>query len=188
MEHDVKNNRLDQMCCCDEIAECKCVTYAIQNKYFLGWAFGEIRNWLEENDLDRHLPIELSSTEIAICTPFGVLMQIRPSDNDQLGMWGGVLKAGEQPVNGAVRELLEETGIKVQTKDLEFIEINEHDHQYANGDKAHFMTYRYRLKLNYVPQVITNEESVEVVMVTHTILSHQQEFIKRMLGELDSLK
>ncbi len=188
MKHDVKNNRLDKLCCCDEIAESKCVTYAIQSKYFSGWAFGEIRNWLEENDLDRHLPIELSSTEIAVCTPFGVLMQIRPTDNDQLGMWGGVLKNGEQPVYGAVRELQEETGIIVKPEALEFIEVNEHNHQYANGDKAHFLTYRYRLKLDYVPKVTTDEESVGAVMVAHTILAHQQEFIKRMLEELPPSK
>lgn len=186
MNNDVMKNRFEKFCCLDEIEVARGVSYGIRSKYFSNWSFGEIRDWLEENDLDRHLPIELASTEIAICTPFGVLMQIRPSDNDQLGMWGGVLNPGEQPVYGAVRELREETGIEVKAEDLEFIEINEHDHKYANNDKAHFKTYRYRLSLNYVPKVTTDEESVGAVMVAHTILSHQQDFIRRMLDELPS--
>lgn len=185
MKHDIIRNRFDKICCLDEIKETGVISYSIQSKYFPPeWSFGKIRDWLEENDLDRHMPIELSSTEIAICTPFGVLMQIRPSDNDQLGMWGGVLKAGEQPIDGAVRELKEETGIEVKAENLEFIEIDEHEHQYTNGDIAYFMTYRYRLSLNYVPKVTTDEESVGAVMVAHTIISHQQDFIRRMLDEL----
>lgn len=47
------------------------------------------------------MSIELRSTEIALVTPFGVMMQIRPSDHNQLGMWGGVLNDGEEPIVGA---------------------------------------------------------------------------------------
>lgn len=159
------------------------VTAAIKEKFFYGVGFEEIRNRLEEMGFNRHLPIELCSTEIAIITPFGVMMQIRPTDHNQLGMWGGVLNDGEEPIKGAIRELEEETGIQVDECQLEFVEVNEHDHTYANGDQARFKSWRYVVKFNFVPEITTDEESVGAYMVVHTILNHQQGFIKRLLGE-----
>ncbi|MBR3614752.1 MAG: NUDIX domain-containing protein [Clostridia bacterium] len=130
--------------------------------------------------------LELRSTEIAVLTPFGVIMQIRAYDHDQLGLWGGVLEEDEEPAAGAVRELKEETGLEITEEQLQFVEINEHFHEYANGDKAYFHSYRYILELDYVPKIVTDEESVGAIMVVHTILSHQQEFVKRVLGEIDN--
>lgn len=160
------------------------VTYEVKKEVFPGMTVKAIRNTLEEMGLDRHMPIELHSTEIALVTPFGILMQIRPSDKDQLGLWGGVIEENETPEDGAIRELLEETGILISKKKLEFVEVNEHYHKYANGDQAYFKSYRYIVRFDNVPQIVTDEESVGAVMVVHTILSHQQEFVKRVLGEL----
>lgn len=159
------------------------VSREIVEKYFPNFTVSEIRNQLEELGLDRHMPIELISTEIALLTPFGVLMQIRPSDKDQLGTWGGVIEYGETPEEGAIRELFEETGISISADQLEFVELHPHFHEYANGDKAYFSSHRYIVKFDYIPKITTDEESVGAVMVVHTILHHQQDFIKRVLGE-----
>ena len=165
----------------NEILQVGCVSTAIKEKYFSGVGFIGIRDKMEEIGLDRHTPIEFEATEIAVLTPLGILMQIRPSDNDQLGVWGGILDDGEEPAEGAIRELFEETGICITKDDLEFVEIDEHFHKYANGDKVYFTSYRYIVRFDYVPTVITDEESTGTVMVAHTILYHQQEFIKRVL-------
>lgn len=167
----------------NEILEAGMVTSQIQNKYFDRVGFKAIRDYLESIGMDRHTAIELQSTEICIMTPFGIMMQIRPTDNNQLGMWGGVLNSGEAPEDGAVRELKEETGIEIDKSQLEFVEVDDHTHEYANGDKVFFHCFRYVLRLDHVPQITTDEESVGAYMVVHTILGHQQEFIKRMLGE-----
>lgn len=165
------------------IREAGRVTTDIRKNFFSGYKFMAIRNWLEENGLNRHMAIELESTEIALITPFGVLMQIRRYDHDQLGMWGGVIEDGEQPYQAAARELFEETGIKIADSQLEFVEVNEHYHKYDNGDEAYFKSYRYIVRFENVPKVTTDEESVGAVMVAHTILSHQQDFIRRVLDK-----
>lgn len=159
------------------------MTLDIKNKYFSGLDFENIRNQLEEMGFDRHMPLELKATEIAITTPFGVMMQIRPTDRNQLGMWGGALNDGEEPSEGAIRELYEETVIKVDKSQLKFIEENDHFHEYDNGDKVFYHSYRYILELDYIPKITTDEESVGAFMVVHTIIDHQQDFIKRVLGE-----
>lgn len=170
----------------NKILEAGRITPEIKKEHFAGMEVKEIRNTLEELGLDRHIPIELMSTEIALLTPFGVLMQIRPTDHDKLGMWGGVLNYGEEPASGAVRELREETGIVIEESQLEFKELDEHFHEYANGDKALFKAYRYVVRFDYVPKVVTDEESVGAVMVAHIILEHQQKFIGEVLEELNN--
>lgn len=157
------------------------VTAEIKNCYFKGKNFREIRAWLKENGLDEHLPLELQSTEIAIVTPYGILMQIRTADNNQLGLWGGAIEEGETPEEGAIRELREETGLTITREQLIFLEEDTHSHTYANGDKAIFHAYRYKVEFDYIPKITTDEESVGVFMVTHTILSSQQELIKKIL-------
>jgi len=171
----------------NEILKAGRVTTEIREKYFPGKGFKEIRDTIEIMGLDRHMILELFSTEIAVKTPFGVLMQIRPNDNNQLGLWGGILEDGEEPIDGAVRELYEETGIRVEKSQLKFVEMQEKLHVYAdNADQVWFKTYRYILQLDYVPEITTDEESVGAFMVVHTIISHQQDFIKRVLGEKDN--
>lgn len=157
----------------------------VKRDYFPDLSFGEIRNLLEANGIDRHTTLELESVEIALLTPFGVLMQIRPSDNDQLGMWGGVMEKDETPKEAAVRELFEETRIKISLDQLEDAGIDEHFHQYSNGDKAKFKAYRFIVRFDYVPKVTTDEESVGAVMVAHTILAHQQAFIAECLKKIN---
>ena len=146
-----------------------------------------IRDELETMGVDRHLPIEFTSTEVCVKTPKGILMQVRATDKGALGMWGGVVEDGEKTIDGAIRELQEETGILTTSEKMQFMEVNRHEHTYANGDKALFTTYRYLLVLAEIPQGFAlDEESVDVTYVRkkedcEKILSHQKEFIERMI-------
>lgn len=161
----------------------------IMHKCFDGMSFGEIRNWLEQNDYDRHTMLELRSTEIVIMTPKGIMMQKRTADQGKLGVFGGVLADCEEPKNGAARELLEETGIGVEAEDLQYVGYFKHEHTYTNGDKALFHTYRYVLRLDEVPEPALNYEASGVEFVTSVvsnIIDHQQQFVGDALsGEYD---
>ena len=167
------------------IGDAGVITTAIRKNHFPNKGFGFIRQWLEEHELDRHMPIELESTEIAIVVKgFGLLMQVRLSDHNQLGLWGGVLNNGEKPVEGAIRELHEELGLEISPEQLEFIEENDHTHEYANHDKAIFHSYRYKLVLENMPQIKLDSEPVGVFMLVSTVLPHQSEFVYNLLCDL----
>ena len=148
----------------------------------------QIRDILEALGFSRHMPIEYASTEVCIKTPKGILMQVRTADKGALGMWGGVLIDGEEPVDGAIREVYEEMGLKLSNSELRFVEVNHHEHTYDNGDKVWFTTYRFMVKLNEMPNITLDEESmgykiVNVESECEEILSHQKEFIERMINK-----
>lgn len=163
------------------------ITENIRKNFFSGMELHDIRNKLEDMGLDRHMSIDLHSTEIAILTPYGLLMRVRTSDN-KLGLWGGVLKDDEQPYEGALRELAEETRLPIKDSQLHFVEVNEYDYEYDNGDKAHFRSYRYIVRLEYLPEIVFDEESTGVGLIKipddPAILNHQQDFIKSILAEI----
>lgn len=159
------------------------VSFPIIDEYFANLDFIAIRNQLEEMGLDRHMTIEQKSAEIALLTPSGVIMQIRPSDNNQLGLWGGVVEYGESFKDCAIRELFEETGIEIDESQLELVDVHKNFHRYANGDKVIFETYRYIVRFEEIPKITLDEESSGFCVVSHTILKSQQDFIKQLLGE-----
>ena len=113
-----------------------CITEEIRMEYFKGMKFMTIRQWLEDHGLNRHFPIELYSSEVAIITPKGVMMQVRPCDADMLGLWGGVVEDGETPEDAIIRELYEELKLEVRAEDLKFVEKDNHFHRYQNGDEV----------------------------------------------------
>ena len=161
------------------------VTAEMREEFFKGCGFKEIRDWLESQGLNRHMMIQLESTEVAILTPKGLMMQIRRTDRNQLGFWGGVIEDGETPLQGAVRELLEEAGLTVEQTALKFVGIDNHEHKYANGDEALFHAYRYELRLNYVPEIkeTDDDDTIGVFYLSHTVLSHQREWAISLLEE-----
>lgn len=165
------------------------VSADVRKDFFSNMSFQDIRNWLEENNLNRHLAIELTSTEVAVITPDGILLQVRATDSNQLGMWGGVVLNGESPEDGAVRELKEETGMDVKKEDLEFVEVNRHFHCYDNHDKAVFNCHRFILRLDKTPEVIIDHESngfkiINTPFEVGMALEAQREFLKTLIYNL----
>ena len=63
------------------------------------------------------------------------------SNGGQWGLFGGTIDDGENPANGAARELHEEIGLRAKPRKLRFLWRNEHP-----GDKRH--SYYYRLNMN----------------------------------------
>ena len=172
-----------------EIIRAKKITTLIRVKYFSEYSVNEIRDWLEANGFDRHMLIEYCSSEIVFQVPGGILMQVRSSDNNKLGLWGGIRKNNEQPTPSAIRKFYEETGIAVTADDLMYIDSYRHMHKYANGDFAYFRTYRYALrKFNSVPEIKTGADSngwkiISTPEELSLVLEHQRIFLNKFLRE-----
>lgn len=155
----------------EKIINEKRVTLEIKEKYFKEKGFKEIRNWLEENNLDRHMKIDVESAGVVIVISNQnekdkVLVQVRASEKNRLGIFGGGIEEGETPIEGAIRELKEETGIEVNKEQLDFFEINEHDLEYKNGDKVNYIAHIYTLKLSEYPVIKLDSESNGVIVIS----------------------
>lgn len=159
-----------------------------RKKYFPNMGVQQIRDEFEKAGLDRHLPIEFSSTEVCIKTPKGILMQVRANDNKALGLWGGALLNGEEPIDGAIREVFEETGMKLSKDKFHFLQMNYSTPTYENGDQARYNAYVFVVKLNEVPEINIDEESIGYKFVTDEegikeVLSHEKEIVRKMLKD-----
>lgn len=162
----------------------KMVTTEMRKTTFAGMNFLQIRNALEAQGLDRHMPIELESTEVALITPEGIILQVR-AQNEGIGLWGGSIEWGETPLEGAVRELAEETGLLLKEEQFTYMETHKHSHTYPNQDKAIFTAYRYVVRLEYIPEIRIDEESTGYVIIKELIdgiMKSDAEFVKQLLS------
>ena len=118
---------LEEIKLIEKIKKEKCVTFDTREKYFKGKKFKEIRNWLEIHNIDRHITIELKSAGVIILISIPnnkekVLLQVRATEKNRLGIFGGGIENDETPIETAIRELKEETGIEAKKEQLEFLE------------------------------------------------------------------
>lgn len=155
----------------EKIINEKRVTLEIKERYFKEKGFKEIRNWLEENNLDRHMKIDVESAGVVIVISNPnendrVLVQVRASEKNRLGIFGGGIEKNETPIEAAIRELKEETGIEIYKEQLDFFEVNEHDLQYKNGDKVNYISNIYILKLSEYPLIKLDSESNGVIVIS----------------------
>lgn len=155
----------------EKIKKEKRVTFKTREKYFKGKNFKEIRNWLEIHNIDRHIAVELNSAGVVILISAPnnkekVLVQVRATEKARLGVFGGGIEDNEAPIEAAIRELKEETGIEAKKEQLEFLEINEHDLEYENGDKVHYTATIYVLKLREYPKIKLDNESNGILAIS----------------------
>lgn len=155
----------------EKIVKLERVTIEMQEKYFKGKDFNEIRNWLENNDIDRHITLELKASAVPILINISgkqskLLVQVRSTEKCRMGFFGGGTENDETPIESAMRELKEEAQIEITENDLEFIEINEHDLKYENGDNVHYFSYVYLLRINEYPVIKIDNESNGVILIS----------------------
>ena len=165
----------------EQIKEEGILSLEVQKRHFRYWSIKDLRNWLQDNGIDRNLPIEFNSTEIALLCPKGIILQKRYRNN-RLGVWGKVLRTGEEPLLGAVRALREETNLSVGFTEFEFVENCEHDHTYANGDVAHFHVSRFCVKVDKTPFIGAEIQIIKKKSdLFEKVLDSQKEFVSKYL-------
>lgn len=81
--------------------------------------------WLES------LPRKLIAVKLIVCDKDDKCLLVKPNYQDYWDIPGGGVDANESPINAAIRELTEETGLVVSEHDLGLIDViyyKEHDH------------------------------------------------------------
>lgn len=111
----------------------------------------------------------------------GKMLMGKRRDNDKMTAPGGHLEKDESPLDGAVRELYEESGIKVKPSDLKFIKtITNED----NGYVVH--GYRYDVKGD-VSTTMKNDPDLEVYrwkFVDTTTIPNEELHVPRTSGNV----
>ncbi len=87
--------------------------------------------------------------------PDGRILLLQRAHHKPFGSkWGlpcGKLNDGETPIDGAIRELREETGLHLNPEDLAT-----HDALYVGSVEAHFVYHPFHVRLDLEPLVIVN--------------------------------
>lgn len=97
---------------------------------------------------------------IGIVEKDGKILLQRRSDNNKWGLVGGLIEIDETYLQGALREIKEETGLDVKPKYFLGI-FHNHDMMWSNGDKAHTIGAFYVFEI-IGGHLTVDEESFEL--------------------------
>lgn len=99
----------------------------------------------------------------------GKLLLEHRVDCDRWAVIGGALKAEERLVEGAVREVFEETGIRLREEEVTLYGIYDDPSRiasYPDGNVWRIITVVYRVRLTELPKLLCSEESRELRFFT----------------------
>lgn len=89
------------------------------------------------------------------------VLLVRRSDNGQWAPVTGIVDPGEHPADCAVREVLEETGVRARVEGLAWIDVTE-PMVHANGDHAQYLDHTFRCRYVGGEARVGDDESLEV--------------------------
>lgn len=95
----------------------------------------------------------------------GKLLLEHRADSDTWAVIGGGLQAEERLIEGAMRELFEETGVMLKKEQMEFYHIYDDPSRiasYPDGNVWRIIAVVYRVRLDEFPEMICSEESREL--------------------------
>ncbi|GAB1641852.1 NUDIX hydrolase [Krasilnikovia sp. MM14-A1259] len=108
-----------------------------------------------------HAPLPLTGVIAVVLDERNRVLLVRRSDNHEWALTTGCLEPGEQPADGALREVFEETGVQVTVERL--LSAEALDLSVApNGDQVHWLAIGLRCRLVDGDARVNDDESVEV--------------------------
>ncbi|MFC4565665.1 NUDIX domain-containing protein [Nocardiopsis mangrovi] len=108
-----------------------------------------------------HGPLWLTGVTAVVIADSGEILLHRRADDGRWATPGGILEPGEQPAEALVREVWEETGVKVVPERVASV-FTEEPFTYPNGDQVQFLDIAFRCRpVGGAPRPDA-EESLEV--------------------------
>jgi ADP-ribose pyrophosphatase YjhB (NUDIX family) len=108
-----------------------------------------------------HAPLPLNGVIAVVLDERNRVLLVRRSDNGDWALTTGCLEPGEQPADGALREVFEETGVRARVERLLSVEALELSIA-PNGDQVYWLAIGLRCRLVEGDARVNDDESVEV--------------------------
>ena len=106
------------------------------------------------------------------------ILLTRRTDNDRWCLPGGGLDPGESVIETCVREVWEETGLRVQVRKLTGVYSNPHEVlEYADGNRYHTIAFNFDVEV-ISGELTTSEETKEIGYFSIEEL-HELDFMNR---------
>ncbi|MEV0899454.1 NUDIX domain-containing protein [Actinoplanes sp. NPDC049802] len=107
------------------------------------------------------VPLPLNGVIAVVLDERNRVLLVRRSDNGEWALTTGCLEPGEQPADGALREVFEETGVLVWVERLLCVEAL--DLSVApNGDQVYWLAVGLRCRMVESDAGVGDDESIEV--------------------------
>lgn len=106
-----------------------------------------------------HAPLWLSGVS-AVTIRDGQVLLVKRSDNGAWTAVTGILDPGEDPADGAAREVLEETGVRARATRLSWVHVTG-PRVYPNGDQAQYLDHVFRMQWLSGEPFAADDESTE---------------------------
>jgi ADP-ribose pyrophosphatase YjhB (NUDIX family) len=106
-----------------------------------------------------HAPLWLAGITAVTVRDRKVLL-VKRSDNGAWTAVTGILEPGENPADGAAREVLEETGVSARATKLAWVHVTKPT-VHANGDQAQYLNHVFRMEWLSGEPFAADDESTE---------------------------
>lgn len=116
---------------------------------------------LELREMIGHHPLWLPGVTAVVVDGDGQVLLVRRVDNGRWTLITGCLDPGEEPAAGAVREVEEETGVRVTPERILRVQATR-PAVYPNGDRVQFMDIAFLCRPITTEAFVNDDESVEV--------------------------
>jgi ADP-ribose pyrophosphatase YjhB (NUDIX family)/ribosomal protein S18 acetylase RimI-like enzyme len=116
---------------------------------------------LELREMVGHHPLWLTGVTGVVRNRQGEILLGRRADNGMWALPSGVLDPGEQPAEGLLRELLEETRVEARVEAVTSVWTLD-AHEYPNGDRVQYLDICFLCTHVAGEPVVGDEESLEV--------------------------